>query len=474
MVRPDVKFRDDQLDFLEAFVVKNPAASPPVLFIEGPHGSGKTHTVKKFFSCNEDILSIVLPAKDLIYSKSMCQRLALCTRQLLQNRMPNVEITGLDPFEAEDVYLLQKFMNKLFMMYTDFEEPVNLCVFLDGLDDNSQLNLETPTQLVALPASILPESKIQLRLIMSFSKSSFLSNYSTFKIPTIFFPKYKPLEIEHILLQTPGFADDPFLSCRLKEIGCENADELKSEIFGHYIHFLIESLIVYTGYDPTALIDIIGIKWRPFVRSLNEENIKNTVQLYKSNLELFNKPNEKLIPQTGTASTPNLLIESEGMSCSSHSLCFMAKYLLLAAYLASYLNHRYDSKVFSKKSHLRGGRSSYGRRSKPANNPRYLQPSGFPLERMLAIFQSIYPVTVSKELSPDFFQRDIHMKANVEVYENVSDLITSQLITGLNIHKLGYLNERLKFKVNVTWDYILLVAKSVDFDIAEYFSNIVE
>ncbi|CAH01164.1 origin recognition complex subunit 5 [Kluyveromyces lactis] len=473
MVRPDVRYREEQLDFLEAFVDADPKLSPPILFIEGPHGSGKTHTLKKFFACNEEIMNILLPAKDLIYSKSTCQRLATCLRQLLLKQFPSVETTDLDPFEAEDVYLLQKFINKLFIRFNHLVERVNLYVILDGLDDNSQVNLETPTQLMALPGSILPQAMIQLRLIISFSKSSFLSNYSTFKVPTIFFPKYKPLEIEYIVSQTPGFSDDPLLLEKMDEIGCGNTEQFRSEIFEKYIHFLIESLIVYTGYDPTALIDIMRIKWRCFVRSLNQENIKNTVQLYKSNLELFNKPNERLIPQT-SRSDQNSLSGTGSVGYSSHSLCFMAKYLLIAAYLASYLNHRYDSKVFSKKSHLRGGRSSYGRRSKPANNPRYLQPSGFSLERMLAIFQSIYPVRVSKELSPDFFQRDVHMKANVEVYENVSELITSQLLTGLNMHKLGYLHERLKFKVNVTWDYILLVAGSVDFDISEYFSDVVE
>lgn len=473
MVCPVVKYRDDQLEFLEAYVSADPSLSPPVLFVEGPRGTGKTKTLRAFFEANVDILSIHVNSKDLIYCKSMCQRLAISLEEKLKERYPEVHIHDVDPFEAEDVYLLQKFMNKLFIQYHITEKAVSIYVILDGLDDISQINLETPAQFIALPGCIVPQSKIHLRVIMSFSKSSFLANYATYNIPTIYFPKYKPSEIEYILKQNSGFTDDPLLIEKLDQIGRENNHTVRKEIFSHYVHFLTESLIVYTGHDPKVLGEILGNKWPHFVDNLTEENVRNTVQLYKTNLELFTKPNESLLSSTIRESKQMIANSAnESLSYSSHSLCFMAKYLLIAAYLASYLNHRYDSKVFSKKSHLRGGRSSYGRRSKLAHNPRYLQPSAFPLERMLSIFQSIYPVRISKELSPDFFQRDSHMKSNVEVYENVSDLMTSQLLVGLNLHKLGYLHEKLKFRVNVSWDYILLVADSVDFDIAEYFSDV--
>lgn len=150
----------------------------------------------------------------------------------------------------------------------------------------------------------------------------------------------------------------------------------------------------------------------------------------------------------------------------------MAKYLLIAAYLSSYLKSRYDSKVFSKKSHIRGGRSSYGRRGKLAHNPRYHSPSLFSLERMLAIFQSIYPEQVSKELSSDFIQRDTHMKANVEVYENIAELTTLRLIDTVSSSKsIDPFNEKLKYRVNIPWEIILEISESIEFDIAEYFSD---
>ena len=64
------------------------------------------------------------------------------------------------------------------------------------------------------------------------------------------------------------------------------------------------------------------------------------------------------------------------------------------------------------------------------------------------------------------------MKANVEVYENIAELTTLRLIDTVSSSKsIDPFNEKLKYRVNIPWEIILEISESIEFDIAEYFSD---
>lgn len=105
-------------------------------------------------------------------------------------------------------------------------------------------------------------------------------------------------------------------------------------------------------------------------------------------------------------------------------------------------------------------------------NPRYLQPSIFPLERLLAIFQAIFPVERKAESgSLAFLKEEPLIKANVEVFQNLAELHSLKLISTTVGRNIDFLNYKIKWRVNVPWEIINEVGKSVDFDVGQYFGG---
>lgn len=473
MRKPDVRYRDDQLKLLLTFINGKADISPPVLFIEGARGTGKTYTLEKYFEANSELLSCFIQIRSMISWKPLCMYIGSKVQKLLQDRFPAVKFGSDDLVDTSNVSLLCSYLQKLFTQLDHLQSDVNLFLVLDGFNDLNEIDLELLPKFLSIHQVLPPTIKIKLRLIVSMNQSSFLAKYSTYSIPTVVFERYRNSELEEILKMAPGFWEDTLIQNKLESLGQHSVAELSKELFCHFVHFIHEAFSNYSGNNPVVLLEIMDYKWTDFVDSLTANNIKSTIQLYKSNFELFTKTSDSF---SGQYRPLEGVMESSTNTSSSgtYELSLMAKFLLIAAYLASYLNNRYDAKVFSKKSHLRGGRSSYGRRNKMAHNPRHLQPSFFPLERMLAIFQSIYPVEISKEICPDFNQRDVHMRANVEVYQNVMELKSLNLITITVSNPVNYLYERLKWRVNVPWEIIVEISNNVNFDIAEYFSDIEE
>lgn len=164
------------------------------------------------------------------------------------------------------------------------------------------------------------------------------------------------------------------------------------------------------------------------------------------------------------------VVESFNESSQTYELSLISKYLLIAAYICSYLEPRYDSNVFSKRSYLKAGRTSYGRRKKMETNPRYLQPSLFHIERLLAVFQAIFPMErIAKSGSLASLREEPLIKANVEVFQNLAELHTLRMVSTTVSKNIDFLSHKMKWKVNVPWEIVNEVAKSVKFDIGQYF-----
>ena len=103
-------------------------------------------------------------------------------------------------------------------------------------------------------------------------------------------------------------------------------------------------------------------------------------------------------------------------------------------------------------------------------NPRYLQPSLFSVERLLAVFQAIFPVdTKAQRGSLASLKEDSLMRANVEVFQNLAELHSLKLVATTVSKNIDFLNYKVKWKVNVPWEIVSEVSKSVNFDVGQYF-----
>ena len=143
-----------------------------------------------------------------------------------------------------------------------------------------------------------------------------------------------------------------------------------------------------------------------------------------------------------------------------HNLPYYTKYLLSAAYLASYNPARQDltffTKASEKKRRKRGGGTavSHFRPSKHRKiQRRMLGPQAFVLERLLAIFHAILP--------------HIATSGNADIMTQVATLANLRLLTrtagGGDVLEAG-----TRWRVNVGWEYIRDLAQSLRFDIENY------
>lgn len=68
----------------------------------------------------------------------------------------------------------------------------------------------------------------------------------------------------------------------------------------------------------------------------------------------------------------------------------------------------------------------------------------------------------------------IGMKANIEVFQNLSELHTLKLIATTMNKNIDYLSPKVRWKVNVPWEIIKEISESVHFNVSDYFSDIHE
>ncbi|CEP64362.1 origin recognition complex subunit 5 LALA0_S11e02366g [Lachancea lanzarotensis] len=466
---PSVLFRKYQVDALSALINETPEICPPNVIIQGHQSSGKTLTVRKLFEANPQICNCWLNTVELVTWKPLLQHVARSVSSTLRSSFPHINYDYQDALEAEDFYFLLRVLEAQLRHFDELEKPTSLYIVLDGFDQLKELDLELLPKFIKLHEQLPRSFKIQLRFIYIVRDVAFLHKYSTYYIPTIVFPRYRHEEVAEILLynKTKEYVESENLLRQVVKCGLDPEDLIFERVVDNYIKMIIQAFHSYTGNDIVALSDIMDSKWDSYVQSITKENIYDPLSLYRSNIEIYTSTGD-----TFTDTNANSAFDESNKEATAYELSAISKYLLLAAYLCSYLEPRYDSKIFSKKSHLRAGRSSYGRRSKMETNPRYLQPSLFPLERLFSIFQAIFPVGDRHHGKSSIFYQTELMRANVEVYENLAELNGLKLITTATSKGVDYLSYKLKWKINVPWEIINEISSSVGFDIAEYFTGL--
>ena len=93
----------------------------------------------------------------------------------------------------------------------------------------------------------------------------------------------------------------------------------------------------------------------------------------------------------------------------------------------------------------------------------------------MAIFQAIFPIQGKAESgSLSALREESLMKANIEVFQNLSELHTLKLIATTMNKNIDYLSPKVRWKVNVPWEIIKEISESVHFNISDYFSDIHE
>ncbi|KAM4873989.1 origin recognition complex subunit 5 isoform 2-T2 [Thomomys bottae] len=139
----------------------------------------------------------------------------------------------------------------------------------------------------------------------------------------------------------------------------------------------------------------------------------------------------------------------KGLSAYTHvELPYYSKFILIAAYLASYNPARTDKRFFLKH-HGKIKKTNFLKKHEKTSN-HLLGPKSFPLDRLLAILYSI----VDSRVAP-----------TANIFSQITSLVTLQLLT-----LVGH-DDQLdgpKYKCTVSLDFIRAIARTVNFDIIKY------
>lgn len=475
---PDVLYRQYQIDGLSSFLQKDPSVTAPNLFIHGASSTGKTYILRQFFKCRDDLVNVWLQPVELVSFKPLLQAVARSIIQKLRTLFPEIQISDYNSLDVEEPFLLVKFLQNLFEEYSSVEEDTNLFLIFDGIDSLQDIDASILLVFIKLNELLPFNTKLHLKCIYVVQDSSFLDRYASHLIPTIIFPRYNSDEIFQILALTKASELVSFRSFH-KHILKLDIDDCDDDQFTHiamnFIQLVVQTFHPYTGNDLAALNDLIDFKWKPYLEEITKENIFEPLSLYRSTLKLFLSTNDSLADDVELESYNSLVQDNGGENqiSQTYELSTLAKYLLIAAYICSYLEPRYDNSIFSRRAQLKSGRASYGRRKKMETNPRYLAPSLFQLERLLSIFQAIYPMESETESgSLSSLQEDKLIRANIEVFQNLSELHALKLIATTVVKNIDFLSQKLKWKVNVPWEIISEISTSVGFEVGQYFSGI--
>ncbi|TGZ85039.1 hypothetical protein EX30DRAFT_353195 [Ascodesmis nigricans] len=432
--------RTTQLQLLSALIGSDSFPSPQAFIIHGLESTGKTavtHALLEesghnftWISCNE-----------CITPRQLTERIAATiTTELApeETNFPRCETVN-----ALTVYLQQ-------LLGDDGKKHF---LVLDRIDQQRDA---PPTLMASLRRMGEMIPKLTVIFIVSVPHPRLLHSV---ELPHVHFPPYTKEESIEILSLNPLPIDRIRNSDRDEESDDESEDEddaeetakLELAIWKKFCATVWDSLGKGAARSLTQFRDAVEKNWAPFVEPIakGDYGLKQFSSLLVLNKDMFRRENtiiDTVIPASTT---------ERPFTVKSHDLPHYSKYLVCAAYLASYNQSRHDALVFAKgregKKKRRGGRAGgrVGKKRKIAR--RLLGPTGFPIERLLAIFYSIVP----HDIPPA-----------VDILSQIATLTSMRIL--IKASALDPLDGSAKWKVNVAWEYARGIARSIKFDIEDY------
>lgn len=266
---------------------------------------------------------------------------------------------------------------------------------------------------------------------------------------------------EPLVIHFPDYSKD-----ELVHIICQDRPAEYPEGFYNIYVNLVLSIFHYACRNLKELRHLVSLNFKKYVHPINsgEATVNDTKKLWKNIEPHLKKALHTLYLREVSSSqwekyqkeletSENVCLQ--GLSHRSHvELPFYSKYLLIAAYLASYNPAKSDRKFFAKHSGKGSKKIKQAKKTERTSN-HMLGPKPFPLDRLMAIFYSI----VEGRVAPTAY-------------------IFMQITSLVSLHFLGHAVgedqiEQPKYKCLVSLDFIKAVARTVNFDVLRYLYDFV-
>ncbi|CUS09996.1 unnamed protein product [Tuber aestivum] len=429
--------RAPQIRRLAALVGTDETPSPPALVLHGLEATGKTTILRAF-----------LDRTEASYTWVACHE-CVTVRQLVERISAGVTESvggGDDAGRAGDVCAL----------------GVRLSVALSGAERKHFLVLDrvdrtregSSVLFAALGrlGEMIPS--LTVIFILSVPRPRFLSSAEP---PHIHFAPYT--KEESIKVLSKYVRRIPFQD--IEEYTEEDAKE-ELYVWQKFCGTVWDSLAKGTARGVVQFRAIVDDMWEPFVKPIAEGKYgtRNYSSLYLLHKDMFRRETDvvDMVVPAGAGEKAATKSESTGNPPCVHDLPYYSKFLLCAAYLASYNPARQDATFFMKSNDFgrkkrRGGTTGPTKRTAKNRkiHRRLLGPQAFPLERLQAIFAAILPHRLS---------------SSADIQTQIATLTSLRLLTKASATDV--LEASTKWRVNAGWDYIRHIARSVKFDIEDF------
>ncbi|XP_054609267.1 origin recognition complex subunit 5 [Dunckerocampus dactyliophorus] len=284
----------------------------------------------------------------------------------------------------------------------------------------------------------LVEDNVSIILLSEIAWDTFRPSTGCFEPLLLHFPDYSKAELHQILSQ-------------------DRHPSYSVEFYSSYINILL-GVFYAVCRDLRELRHLAALNFSKFCEPLDEGKVKesDTHKLWRNIEPHLKKAMQTVyLREVSSLQWEKMQVEAEdgpvrGLSAHTHvELPYYSKFLLIAAYLASYNPARTDKRFFVKHhGKIRKAKNFLKKNEKTSNH--LLGPKPFPLDRLLAIFYSV----VDSRVAP-----------TASIFSQISSLVTLQLLTQVS-H-----DDQLdapKYKCAVSMDFICAISRTVNFDIVKY------
>ncbi|XP_062590706.1 origin recognition complex subunit 5-like [Saccostrea cucullata] len=434
LLRESLPCRESQIKLLFSLFGERSSMTLPALFIYGHTATGKSAVVNSVLrTC---MLPHVLVNCVECYSSRFLYEAVL--NGLYTNRGSQKPDT---PIKCEN-------MNDFVRLFRQ------ICMSLDLHNETVYLVLDKAERLREMDANILPaflrlqelvDGNVCVILLTEIVWEKFLSGTGFPEPYIIHFPDYNKDELLRILMRSAP-------------------SEFSADFYQMYLS-LVLSVFHIVCRNLTELQHLAAINFKKYIEPIkNGEASENDSRKLWKNFEPHLKKALQTVYLREVSSTQwermleesdmGKMITQQGLSSRTHvELPYYSKYLLIAAYLASYNPAKSDKKFFSK--HSDKQKKSKVIKKQDRTNNHMLGPKPFPMDRLMAVFYAI----VEGKVAP-----------TANIFMQITSLVSVHLLAQV----AG--DDQIdvpKYKCLVSLEFIKSVARTVNFDVLRYLYDFV-
>lgn len=458
-------YKDRELDLLSSFLQPKLELMMPCVLIDGPPSSGKSFTIDKYttkLKNNHKIHNIIIECEYCYTQRDVLKKIlkGLITHFKFNFTTLDRGISaceGLNNFPEciKQIMLEAQIQNKVI-------EP--FIIILDKLDS---LPDKQEPEILAYCLSKLHEQGEEmngLSFVIVCTRTDWFQ-LVTSSIPTITFESYNEEEMKTIVSNS---LIDEFWPVDLLDGNLDNCitEIQRIQIFKQFIGLMMDTYKGFFGSCLDIISPVLSKIWPIFIDPIIRKGkiingLNDILSTFLKNKDILSKESSVINKLNDTTQ----MVDSDlNDNIGHYDLSKRTKYLVIASFLASYNESKYDMVYFTKNSVISGNATRKRRKIKRSNvskgegNYRREMASAqpFKLERLLAILKSIWEEN----------EGNFNLVTDVELQNEIATLSSLKML--LKLRSGDTISGQGKWKCNVHWNVVDKFSRDLNFDIENH------